>query len=569
MSEKEHPSGWRRGHRLLVLFSDLLPRQSVASPLVVLFPLVVLLSAMLWGPLDPELSAIGRPLSFGIAGIVVMGLLSLARLVPVALPFALVFAIAPLFFAGLALTTWQLSTWLGQQLFGYSEGNSSSLLPSLVVWLALSFGGWWSAGRLDRFRHAGKLLQSLRADLEVVVSHQRHRIRIALRPLLRDLFGRIDRVVADMTLERPTPDQPLARTIPHRDVLADELVQAIENSVHKAVDSQAGHTLPARRLAIQPAPAMLLGLAFASVVVSWHGGPWTSQATVSALLATAVVLAGGLLAAFASKASESVSLHLGLTFVGLPVTGLALLVVAPEGAGGEWGWGQGLWLAGFLATVVVIGMSVSLSLWSQTLRQRAEQLAEAVTLCEQLAIRHDTLGSTNARSLYSATLGTLIFASVDFTNSHGRPDSREAALESMANRIAHELEQKVEHHRPLPEEHLRLVLGMWQSIAPLHLTLRSEVFTRFVWSDESARRVQRSLNALLAEVIPLAEGQVTLSLVERDRRVVATIDYSGWLPVGGSSLVNSEAGSHLIELPLEVTPVTKTPLRSLDDALAV
>lgn len=546
------------------LLERVFPRQYLLSPLVAVFPVVFDTTSLVWSIEGWNLAQPNFLFAHLLSGLVIATVLAILPAITPRIPYGWIFSSAPLFFIVLSLGHHQLLRWISRDVFAASFPDSADWLGMGLVWVGFAGFGWFLAGQGARIWRARTRCDTLRQDLTVIANFQRNQVQQSLRSLLRELTGRIDRVVAEMTLERPVPDQPQARTLPHRDTLADQLVKAVDEKIYAAITASPSLSQTSRWDGVRPMPEILQMTVFAGLLGSFHQGPWSSNSLLGAMVAITIIGVGTWLLEQISGAIPPTALR-ALPLVGsVGVTYGSLLVLRPSARVGESGWGEMLLPIGLGVSVAASLLSLVLGFAASELSDRKRRVLELVHECEQLTLRQDALTSTSARSLYSATLGTLIFASVDLSNTQTRPETKDAALGTMAQRITAEVEQRVLHSKPFPEEHLRMVLGIWQAVIPLDVRVHKEVFSRFIWGDESIRRLQDTIGGFLLETYAVSDSGLSLSLREHSQAVVASIRYQGLLGSSGEVTAERNLWENTVSLEVPATSVKQAQRIALD-----
>lgn len=527
--------------------TDFLPRHQVLSPWVVLLPGVWHLVPffVIANPTRGLEAAahLGATLILGAA------LAGLARF-PIAVASWLVMVLAPVLYTALALAHSLVAGGLMSLVAGQATVSTVSGLVSLVTWVGLGYVGWSLAGAGEKLRRSPRVIAELQQSLGSMTAYQRNRIRVQLRVLLRDLASRLDRVVHDMTMESAGSDQAQARTIPHRDELADQLVDTIESRLYQAVAAERSQVPAPWWVTITPGRAVIVTALFAATLALASPTSFTTDGAM-VFVALTIVFATHLglhLVSTQLRPHLWRSILVVVAATGSTVLSVSLLEVAQAPSGPAVFW---LATATALALIVVASVHTRRTLRLEGSRQHTLEL---VRECVNLAIRYDTLTHTNARTLYSATLGTLIFASVDLTDARSKPSTRDAALDTMASRIVTEIQIRVGQLEPLPEDHIRLVAAVWQSAARVSVSFRQEVFSRFLWGDETIRGLQQRVGSLVLEAIESHDGEVVVSVVVKDRSVLAEVSCgepsSGF---GQPGRLSEQTTIHQVE----ATPITQ------------
>jgi hypothetical protein len=341
-------------------------------------------------------------------------------------------------------------------------------------------GGWYLAGLIHRLRQRLKKLSEWERAFDAVHSFQLSRIRVLLRSVVTDLGRHIDRVFVDLTSRRPLSPEPRTRTLPHTDDdVVDPLALAVAQRWLSEPDSPIKpQTTLFRASAGHPLLFALWGLTVSLVLV---GLPRDLDTFVVYGSVAVGVAALGLMGVVLRAATPSVGVSVLALVVGLLALSVTIVIPTSFAAPVDSHWLQ-LMVVGWLLSVIV-------GTWENWARSDQERrrgsLQFAARKAETYGAKLNTLDAVNPRLIYSATLGTLISATVDLTSGDGTDDTKQRATDAIAGRIVAEFATRELGAQPLPEAQVRSIVATWDSVMGSHTVISPSVFGGMVWNPDA------------------------------------------------------------------------------------
>lgn len=434
--------------------------------------------------------------------------------------------------------------WLLEGALAGADVTPFDWMESLRVWVVGGLVGWAIAGLIESGARRRDASQTLERAFSTILAFQESRIQILLRSLVHDLGRHIDRVFIDLTSRSHSSPEPRVRALPHHDrEVVDPLAHAVARSWlgrDSATDTHTPNRLGLHVAAGHPL-VFLLGVAAMSVIgtsvqLSWIHG-------VALLVGAALLVLGGGLVR--QQHGPVLRALLSLLVSTVAVTSTLAISVFDGPLSGAWVW-----------SVISAGIfSIVVGTWLLTLHEQSKRLMQSVrekaSRCDSYSAKLNVLESVNPRLLYSATLGTLISATVDLTDGASSDDTKQRATETIASRIVAEFGARELSAQPLPPDHLRATVATWDAVIGSHTSISPEVFRDVLWTTELVEEFSQTWAVIASTLVEKAEGPIALSLERHDGGFALSCEYRGE-PVRANDI---RAEEKVVVAPTGIDPV--------------